>query len=140
MILYLSFEELSALSAEAERVLAADVAAGHGIAAPPQFIAEVEHVAQLLVGDVQIETLQQQRSMQRVVEFLLQRCAGRMERQIIEQHPAAESAVAAYFDYAHVLSARHRLEAVGAEMAALVDLMTGEDPESESGRRFEFPE
>jgi hypothetical protein len=140
VILYLSFEELSALSAEAERVLAANAAAGHGIAAPPQFIAEVEHFAQLLVGDVHVETLQQQRSMNRVVEFLLERCRGRMERMVIEQHPAAEGAVAAYFDYAHVLSARHRLDAIGTEMAALVDLMTGDDPESDAGRRFSFPE
>jgi hypothetical protein len=139
VILYLSFEELSALSAEAERVLAASAAAGHGIAAPPQFIAEVEQFAQLLVGDVHVETLDQQQSMHRVIEFLLQRCMSRMERMVIEQHPAAESAVAAYFDYAHVLSASHRLDALGTEMVALVDLMTG-DPESEAARRFEFPE
>jgi hypothetical protein len=140
MILYLSFEELTALSAEAERVLTAGEPVGHGIAAPPAFLAEVEQFAQLLVGDVAVETLEQQRSMRRVVDYLLDRCHRRMERHVVEQHAAAESAVAAYFDYAHVLTARHRLDAIGEEMAALVHVLTGKDPESDSGRRFEFPE
>ncbi|CAN5633630.1 hypothetical protein BH23GEM9_BH23GEM9_05850 [soil metagenome] len=140
MILYLSFEELAALSAEAERVLDADGTAGRGIAAPPQFLAEVEHFAQLLVGDVNVANLDQQKSMRLVMDHLLHRCRGRMDRQITEQHAAAESAVAAYFDYAHVLSASSRLDRIGAEMMALVQVMTGEDPDSEAGRRFSFPE
>jgi hypothetical protein len=140
MILYLSFEELTALSAEAERVLAAGDATGYGIAAPPAFLAEVEQFAQLLVGDVAVESLEQQRSMRRVVDHLLGRCHRRMDALVTEQHAAAESAVAAYFDYAHVLTARTRLDVIGEEMAALVHVMTGEDPESEGGRRFEFPE
>jgi hypothetical protein len=144
MILYLSFEELTALSAEAERVLdagrGAGPGAGHGIAAPPQFIAEIERFAQLLVGDITVRTLEQQRALGTVVEFLLHRCRGRMDSMIEEQHPAAESAVAAYFDYAHVLSARHRLDLLGREMASLVQVMTGQDPESEAARRFSFPD
>jgi hypothetical protein len=140
MILYLSFEELTALSAEAERVLVAGEATGYGIAAPPAFLAEVEQFAQLLVGDVAVESLEQQRSMRRVVDYLLGRCHHRMDELVTEQHAAAESAVAAYFDYAHVLTARNRLDGIGEEMAALVHVMTGDDPESESGRRFEFPE
>jgi hypothetical protein len=140
VILYLSFEELSALSAEAERVLAANGVAGHGIAAPPQFLAELEHFAQLLVGDVHVETLEQQRSMRRVVDVLLERCRVRMDRFVTEQHPAAESAVAAYFDYAHVLTASNRLDVIGTEMTALVQVLTDEDPESDTARRFSFPE
>jgi hypothetical protein len=140
MILYLSFEELTALSAEAERVLAASEAAGYGIAAPPAFLAEVETFAQLLVGDVTVENLEQQRSMRMVVDFLLDRCRVRMDRCVVEQHAAAESAVAAYFDYAHVLTARRRLDSIGEEMAALVHVMTGDDPESDTGRRFDFPD
>lgn len=139
MVLYLSFEELTALSAEAERTLDAS-ASGGGIAAPPQFIAEVEQFARLLVGDVDVGTLDQQRSMRRVVDHLLLRCRVRMDRAVIDQHPAAESAVAAYFDYAHVLSASDRLDQIGAEMTALVEIMTGEDPESETARRFSFPD
>jgi hypothetical protein len=140
VILYLSFEELTALSAEAERVLGVDGASGGGIAAPPQFLAEIEQFARLLVGDVNVENLEQQRSMRRVVDHLLQRCRVRMDSSITEQHPAAEAAVAAYFDYAHVLAASDRLDSIGAEMTALVQVMTGEDPESESASRFSFPE
>jgi hypothetical protein len=141
MILYLSFEELSALSAEAERVLAAHRATeGYGVAAPPQLMDEVEQFAQLLTGDVSVENLDQQRSMRRVVSYLLGGCRARMDRIVLEQHAAAESAVAAYFDYAHVLTASRRLDVIGEEMAALVEVMTGEDPESDAARRFVFPE
>jgi hypothetical protein len=140
VILYLSFEELTALGAEAERLLDAATAAGGGIAAPPQLLAEVEQFARLLIGDVTVSSLEHQRSMRRVVDHLLQRCRTRMDDSIVEQHPAAESAVAAYFDYAHVLAASDRLDRVGAEMTALVEVMTGEKPESETARRFSFPE
>jgi hypothetical protein len=140
VILYLSFEELTALSAEAERVLDASAAAGHGIAAPPQLLAEVEQFAQLLTGDVAVTTLDQQRSMRRVIDHLLDACRVRMDTLVLDQHPAAEGAVAAYFDYAHVLSASSRVDRLGTEMEVLLQVMTGEDPESDAGRRFSFPE
>jgi hypothetical protein len=140
VILYLSFEELSALGAEAERVLAAHRATGAGIAAPPLFMDDVERFAQRLTGDVDVENIDQQRTMRRVVSYLLAGCRARMDRIILEQHAAAESAVAAYFDYAHVLTASRRLDVIGEEMAALVEVMTGEDPESDAARRFVFPE
>jgi hypothetical protein len=140
VILYLSFEELTALSAEAERLLGAKALAGYGIAAPPQFLAEVEQFAQLLVGDVAVTSLEQQRTLRRIVDVMLQRSRARMDDAVVEQHPAAEGAVAAYFDYAHLLSASHRLDVIGAEMESMVRLMTGADPESEAGRRFSFPD
>jgi hypothetical protein len=139
VILYLSFEELTALNAEAERVLDA-AGAGHGIAAPPQFLAEVESFAQLLVGDVAITSLDHQRSVRRVVDVLVQRCRARMDAAVVEQHPAAEGAVAAYFDYAHVLAASSRIDVIGAEMQAMVHVITGDDPDSDAARRFSFPE
>jgi hypothetical protein len=140
VILYLNFEEVTALSAEAERMLDASAAAGHGIAAPPQFLADVEQFAQLLIGDVAITSLDQHRRIRRVVDVMLQRSRGRMDAAITDQHPAAEMAVASYFDYAHLLSASHRLDVIGAEMEAMVRVMTGDDPDSDSGRRFSFPD
>lgn len=139
MILYLSFEELAALSAEAERTLDA-IGAGRGIAAPPQFHAEVEQFAQSLTGDVSVTSLQHHDSMRRVLDVLLQRARARMDTAVIEYHPAAEHAVAAYFDYAHMLAASSRLDVIRGEMEALVDLMTGETPDSDSSRRFSFPD
>jgi hypothetical protein len=140
VILYLSFEELTALSAEAERALDASASTGHGIAAPPQLLAEVEQFAQLLTGDVAVTTLDQQRSMRRVIDHLLDACRVRMDTLVLDQHPAAEGAVAAYFDYAHVLSASSRVDRLGTEMEVLLQVMTGEDPDSDAGRRFSFPE
>ena len=140
MILYLSFEELAALGAGAERLLFANAASGHGIAAPPQLIADVESFAQRLTGDISISSMEDQRTLHLVVKHLLDRSRGQMDEAVILQHAAAESAVAAYFEYAHVLSVSTRLQAIGEEMAAIVQLMTGDDPDSESGRRFSFPE
>jgi hypothetical protein len=140
VILYLSFEELAALGSCAERVLLANIVSGHGIAAPPQLVADVEQFSQRLTGDITIASLDDQRTLQLVVKHLLDRSHAAMNEAVILQHAAAESAVAGYFEYAHVLTVSHRLEAIGQEMAAIVHLMTGDDPDSESGRRFSFPE
>jgi hypothetical protein len=140
VILYLSFEELAALGSCAERVLLADIVSGHGIAAPPQLVADVEHFSQRLTGDIAIASLEDQRTLQLVVRHLLDSSRAAMDEAVILQHAAAESAVAGYFEYAHVLSVSHRLHAIGEEMAAIVQLMTGDDPDSEGGRRFSFPE
>lgn len=140
MILYLSFEELAALGSCAERVLLANTVSGHGIAAPPQLVADVEQFSQRLTGDIAITSLEDQRSLQLVVKALLDRSRAAMEEAVILQHAAAETAVAGYFEYAHVLTVSHRLTAIGEEMAAIVHLMTGDDPDSEGGRRFSFPE
>jgi hypothetical protein len=140
VILYLSFEELAALGSCAERVLLADMVSGHGIAAPPQLVADVEQFSQRLTGDIAITTLDDQRTLQLVVKHLLDQARAAMDEAVIMQHAAAESAVAGYFEYAHVLTVSHRLHAIGEEMAAIVQLMTSDDPDSESGRRFSFPE
>jgi hypothetical protein len=140
MILYLSFEELAALGSSVEQVLVANAASSHGIAAPPQLLAEVEQFSQRLTGDMAFATLEDQRGAQLVVKHLLAGSLARMDEAVIMQHAAAETAVAAYFEYAHILGVHNRLQAMGNEMAAIVQLMTGEDPESETGRRFSFPE
>jgi len=140
VILYLSFEELAALGSCAERVLLANSVSGHGIAAPPQLVADVEQFSQRLTGDISISSLDDQRTLQLVVKHLLDRSRAAMDEAIILQHAAAESAVAGYFEYAHVLTVSHRLGVIGEEMAAIVQLMTGDDPDSESARRFSFPE
>jgi hypothetical protein len=138
VILYLNFEELAALGECAELVLHSRGDTGHAIAAPPQFIAEIEHFAQSLSGDITITSLDEHRRMLDVVTHLLAGCRTRLDKIIVEQHAAAEDAVAAYFSFAHVLSVSDRLESMGSEMAAIVELMTGEHRESETARRFSF--
>jgi len=137
VILYLNFEELSALGECADNVLAAG-GTGHGIAAPPHFIAEVENFSQLLSGDINLASIGEQKRIQSVVTNLLAGSRSRLDRTIIEQHAAAEDAIAAYFSYAHVLTVSKRLEAVGQEMAAIVEVMTGEKADSEAAKKFEF--
>lgn len=140
MILYLSFEELSSLRSGTDRVLEADAHAGAGIAAPPQVIADLEQLAPLLTGDITVSTLEQQRRLRGAVAHLLHDTRLQMERFILDQHAAAESAVAAYFDYAHLLAVLRQLDRMREEMAAMVQILTGDDPESEAARRFCFPE
>ncbi|MEX1184272.1 MAG: hypothetical protein WEF86_13650 [Gemmatimonadota bacterium] len=140
MILYLSFEELAALSASAESVLTGDDAAEHGIAAPVRIMAEVEQFAQRLVGDVVVSSLDEQESMLRVVRHLLYECRLRMDEAVLMDGSSGEAAIAAYFAYAHVLSVEKRLTVIGQEMSAIVHVVTGDESDSENGRRFLFPE
>ena len=59
---------------------------------------------------------------------------------VVTAHPADESAVDAYFEFAHVLSVARRLEEIADEMAALIELVTGEPVTAESVRGFQFPD
>jgi hypothetical protein len=140
VILYLSFEELTALNSSAAEVLAEEAAGTHAISAPPQVLTEIELLVPLLDGDLNLRSLDEQRRVERAVRHLTLFARRQMENAVLEQHPAAESAVAAYFDYAHLLAVGQRLDALGEEMAALVRLLTQYHPESEAGRRFAFPE
>ena len=140
LILYLSFEELAALNTSAADVLADNAAAAHGIAAPPQVIAEIEQLLTLLTGDIAVRSLDDQRRLLRAVRHLTLHARHRMDDTVTDEHPAAEAAVAAYFVYAHLLMVSVRLDAIGEEMAALIKLLSHDHPDSEAGRRFTFPE
>jgi hypothetical protein len=140
VILHLSFEELSSLRSGTGRVLEADSHSGAGIAAPPQVIADLEQLAPLLTGDITVSTLEQHRRLRGSVAHLLDDARFEMERAILDQHAAAESAIAAYFDYAHLLAVLRQLDRMREEMAAVVQVLTGDDPESEAARRFFFPD
>ena len=140
MILYLSFEELSSLRSATDRVLVSDAHAGAGIAAPPQVIADLEQLVPLLTGDITVSTLEQQRRMRAAVAHLFDDARIQMERAILDQHAAAESAIAAYFDYAHILAVLRQLDRLRDDMVAMVQVLTGDDPDSEAARRFCFPE
>jgi hypothetical protein len=140
LILYLSFEELSSLRSGADRVLEDDAHAGAGVAAPPQVIADLEQLVPLLTGDITVSTLEQQRRLRAAVAHLQNEARLQMERAILEHHAAAESAIAAYFDFAHLLAVVRQLDRIRVEMAAVVQVLTGDDPDSEAGRRFCFPD
>lgn len=123
MILHCSFEELAALDAAVERVRS--VFSTGGVAAPPEALPDIDALAPRLTGDLSIESIGEQASVQRALEFLLIDTRDRTDAIILDQHPGAEEAVLAYFEYAHVLTVLHRIQQIGDEMRAIIDLMTG---------------
>lgn len=125
MILHCNFEELRAL-ASASELIVADVHAHAGaIAAPPESLVMVEQLLPRLTGDVSIETLPDQRRTQKAVRFICDDLHRRLDERIIDTHVADEEAVALYFDYGHSRTVLNRLELMGAEMEAIVELMGG---------------
>jgi hypothetical protein len=137
MILRMSFEEGTALSAATERLLSSPE--GGGVAAPPEVLAELE--ANLpLHGDISVMTLAQQRRLLRGLDFVLEHLKRRMDALVVELYVGADDAVNAYFDYANVLSLRSRLEPMGTEMVALIQLMTGSAPTAVTLERVTFPD
>jgi hypothetical protein len=61
-----------------------------------------------------------------------------METEVVVTHPAEEGAVAAYFDFAHGFVVEHRVREMAAEMEALIELVTGEEPTREAVGSFDF--
>ena len=140
MILHCTFEELSALSAGGERVLAE---AGSGVSvvtAPPEVVADVEALLPRLAGDISVTTLAEQQSIARAITFILAELKHRLDCQILDTHPADEYAVGAYFDYAHVLTVQDRVARVGTEITALIELLTGAPPTADMIRNFTVPD
>ena len=132
MLVQCTFEELSALTAGAEATL--EVAAlGGGVAAPPRAVADVEALLARTDGDLELDTIVELRSVERAIDSILAHLRERVDGTILEQYVGAEDAVAAYFDFAHVLTFRERVRRAGEEMEALLELMKGvsEDPTRE---------
>jgi hypothetical protein len=137
MILRMSFEEVTALNSATERLVSAW--GGGSVAAPPEILAELEAHAPLR-GDISILTLAQQRRLMGAVDYIVDDLKHRMDTLIVELYVGAEDTVTAYFDYANVLSLRARLDGIGREMVALIELMTGEAPSRELAETVEFPD
>ena len=140
MILFCTFEELSAATAGAERVLAEAGEANLVVVAPPQVVADIETLVPRLVGDISVATLAEQRSLARAVAFIAMDSRQRMDHAVVTSHAASEIAVAAYFEYAHVLTLQDRLRRIGEQMTDLIELMTGAPPTEETARTFAFPD
>lgn len=141
MILYCNYEELRALRHGARTVL--DGGEGEecsSVAAPTQARAHVEALVPRLAGDLEIHTLHEQRAVRGAVSSIVECLRAEMESIVISMHPAHEGAVAAYFDFAHALSVRDRLDVMGHEMEALIELVTGAPADDASARTFGFPD
>lgn len=140
MILHCTYEELSALSAGGERVLADAGAATAVVVAPPEVIADVEALIPRLSGDISMTTLAEQQSVARAITFIVAELKQRMDALIVDMHPADEYTVHAYFEYAHALSVQDRVARIGSEMSAMITLMAGHAPTAEDARSFTFPD
>lgn len=139
MILRCTFEELSAVRAAAGSVLAA--AGTVGVAAPPEVSADIEALIARLEGDLGVTTLHELRGITRALEFLVADARSRTDASIVEHNnPGAEPAVISYFEYGHLLTLFDRAVRLGVEMAALIELMTGQPVTDESARNFSFPD
>lgn len=138
MILHCNFEELSAATASVNRVLGAHETGG--VAAPPEVIADIEALSGRLTGDLTIESLFELRGVRRAIDYLLSDARQRTDSLILEEHAAAESAVVSYFEYAHLLALADRAERMGEQMAALIELMSGQPVTEETARSYSFAE
>jgi hypothetical protein len=123
VILHFNYEELRAL-ADAGEALVAEQAQG-GVAAPPQGIAMVERLLPRLTGDMSIETLDEQRRVREAVALIVGGVHERMDEKIIEYTPGHEESVILYFEYGHARTVLSRLDRMGAEMAAILELIGG---------------
>lgn len=139
MILNCNYEELQALATGAELLLDADpIGAAGAVAAPSEAQIQVANLQPRLTGALSIDTLAEQRSVRKAVAAICDRLHSRMDQKVVEHHPAHEEAVALYFDYAHAYGVLTRLDEIGVEMTALIELMTGAPPTDETARSVTF--
>lgn len=121
MILSCNYEELRALTSGADLLLSSPDERER--AAEGRL--DVEALQSRLVGDIEVPTTQDQRSLRRAVGLTTDMLHRRMVATILEHHPAHEEAVLLYFDYAHSLGVLARLDAIGLELEALEELLDG---------------
>jgi hypothetical protein len=141
VILHCNFEELRALSAGAEVVLGAAVgSSAAAVAAPAEAVAQVEMLAPRLTGDLSVATLAEQRQLRGAVSVICASLLTRLDERVLAYHPAHEEAVALYFDYAHTRTVLDRVDRLGAEMDAIIELITGEAATEETAQSVTFPD
>jgi hypothetical protein len=141
VILNCNFEELRALESGADLLLGGPLGAPEGaVAAPVESLVEVALLKPRLKGSLSIDTLLEQRSVRQAVAAICHGLHDRLDEKVLEYHPAHEEAVALYFDYAHAYGVLRRLDEMGAEMSAMIELITGERPTDESVRTVAFPD
>ena len=139
MILYCSFEENRALTAGTDAFLR-ERREQANVLAPPMELAAVEDLARRLGGDMSVATYHELESIETGLEAVTGALLTHMDSWVLLTHPAAEEAVNAYFDYAHARTVLARARELKAEMAALIELMTGAPVNEETARSVSFPD
>ena len=140
MIVHCNFEELTALKAGARQMLDGHAPERGVVAAPPEEREQVAALLPRLSGDWSIETLAEQKTLLSAVAVIVDTLRVEMETTVMTTHPANEGAVSAYFDFAHAFSVLSRLEEIGQEMVALIELVNGGPVTDELATEFVFPD
>lgn len=141
MILSFNFEELRALESGADLLLSEPQSVSESaVAAPAEALVQVEVLRGRLTGDMSVTTLSQQRAIRSAVLLISEGLHERLETSVLEHHPAHEEAVALYFDYAHSLTVLRRVDQLGSEMTAMVELITGAPATAAASATITFPD
>jgi hypothetical protein len=141
MILNCNFEELRALATGVELLLTEHQRESQGyVVAPSETLTDVQHLQPRLTSSLSIGTLAEQRSVRKAVAAICDDLHDRLEEKVIQYHPAHEEAVSLYFDYAHAFGVLKRLDEMGTEMTAMIELMTGEPVTDQSAGTVTFPD
>jgi hypothetical protein len=141
VILRCNYEEVEALKGGARALLGRTWdAAAVLVLAPPESRARVEALLPRLEGDLSLATLAELRAVQVAVDAIVEHLREDMETRVIGAHPADESAINAYFAFAHALTVSSRVGELAEEMEAIIELVTGEALTAESVRTFRFPD
>ncbi len=139
MILRCNFEELGALR-KGSRLLLGESSVEHSpVVAPPHGWEAVGAILPRLTGDLTMETLADQRRVLKGVKAIVAHLKEEMDLSVLATHPADESAVSAYFLYAHALAVLKRVSGLGQEMEALIEVVTGAPATPEVAASFRFP-
>jgi len=140
VILHCNYEELRALRSGGRSLLEGGADEFSYVLAPPEDRARVEALLPRLDGDVSVATLAELRGVAHAVHAILEYLRAEMDAAVIATHAADELAVAAYFDFAHVLTVLHRLHDLASEMEAMIEVVTGGPVDAETALTFRFPD
>lgn len=140
MILRFNYEEVTALRHGGETLLHHGSGQESAVAAPSPSRAVVGAFLGQLEGDLSLSTLEEQMRVESAVRAIVGVLRAEMEAAVAQAHPADETAVASYFDFAHALSVLSRVEDMGREMRAIIEITTGTPPSAEETREFVFPD
>ena len=141
MILRCNYEEMQALKAGARALLErTEDGTSSAVLAPPESRARVQALVPRLKGDLSLATLEELRAVQVGIDAIVEQLREEMESAVLATHAADESAVTAYFAFAHGLTVQSRVGEIAEEMRAIIELVTGEAPSPEAVRKFRFPD
>jgi hypothetical protein len=140
VILHFNYEELRALTDAGETLVTDGASHAGAVAAPPEGLEKVERLLPRLTGDISIETLNDQRRVRDAVGLIVGDLHERMDSKLIEYTPGHEEAVNLYFDYGHARTVLDRVDRMGAEMAAILELIGGTRGVSDLASTVTFPD